>query len=372
MELNPGAPSQPSAGELLHLRAVGDNDTLHFLFCSQGAPSLLLVHTNTSSSVLQVNWTQFEQRNTTGGLRVEPESSVVYSTALVLSRLLEYDDQNDTATPLSGAASFFPPQRLQDITWSNFNLSTSDLCGSTPCHSAKLCGSAPSFASGQLCLRLKVFGEEGRSLAWPRLLHSANSSQLELWLDGVPARAARSRFLLELAAVGGANPPSRTELRRSIDDEFTPSIFKEVLWLPQSNGSSHFPSFVQWKPVAYREAPPTLEAATSCGHSPPQQLIGQEVAAAAGLVRAFYLHDPQSFGLNVSFGQAGEPFYNSSHFLSWTLLIGSGSPPADFLSPLVIVMMAVGLGVPLLLLLVGGACVCIRKRASPANYQPIN
>lgn len=35
----------------------------------------------------QVNWTQFEQHNTTGGLRVEPESSVVYSTALVLSRV---------------------------------------------------------------------------------------------------------------------------------------------------------------------------------------------------------------------------------------------------------------------------------------------
>lgn len=62
MELNPGAPSQPSAGELLHLRAVGDNDTLHFLFCSQGAPSLLLVHTNTSSSVLQVGSTSTSLR----------------------------------------------------------------------------------------------------------------------------------------------------------------------------------------------------------------------------------------------------------------------------------------------------------------------
>lgn len=57
---------------------------------------------------------------------------------------------------------------------------------------------------------------------------------------------------------------------------------------------------------------------------------------------------------------------------SRTLLIGSGSPPADFLSPLVIVMMAIGLGVPLLLLMVGGVYVCIRKRVSPANYEPIN
>lgn len=57
MELNPGALTPPSEGELLHLRAVGDNDTLHFLFCNQGAPSLLLVHTNTSSSVLRVSST---------------------------------------------------------------------------------------------------------------------------------------------------------------------------------------------------------------------------------------------------------------------------------------------------------------------------
>lgn len=37
--------------------------------------------------LMQVNWTQFEQRNITGGLLVEPESSVVSSTALVLSRV---------------------------------------------------------------------------------------------------------------------------------------------------------------------------------------------------------------------------------------------------------------------------------------------
>lgn len=55
MTLNPDAPSPPpKGGELLHVQAVGDNDTLHFLFCSQGAPSLLLVHTNSSSSMVKV------------------------------------------------------------------------------------------------------------------------------------------------------------------------------------------------------------------------------------------------------------------------------------------------------------------------------
>lgn len=46
----------------------------------------------------------------------------------------------------------------------------------------------------------------------------------------------------------------------------------------------------------------------------------------------------------------------------------------DSFSPLVLSMMAVGLGTPLILLLVGGVYVCVRKRAaaSTATYEPIN
>lgn len=62
VELNPGSPFAPPGGELLHVRAVGDNDTLHFLFCSQGAPTLLLVHTNTSSSTVKVCFYQSSLR----------------------------------------------------------------------------------------------------------------------------------------------------------------------------------------------------------------------------------------------------------------------------------------------------------------------
>ncbi|XP_042371967.1 glycosylated lysosomal membrane protein-like [Plectropomus leopardus] len=91
MSLNPGAPSQtPPDFDLLHVRAEGDNDTLHFLLCSQGAPTLLLIHTNTSSSTVEVNWSQFSARNISGGLKVEPESSVLYSSAVVFSRVRDF------------------------------------------------------------------------------------------------------------------------------------------------------------------------------------------------------------------------------------------------------------------------------------------
>lgn len=89
-------------------------------------------------------------------------------------------------------------------------------------------------------------------------------------------------------------------------------------WVPALNGTSDVPGFIQWKPVAYREAQPTLEEATPCHHSEPLPLSGQEVTAASRLVRAFYT-DPEAFGLNMSFGLAGDPFYNSTRFLSWSV-----------------------------------------------------
>lgn len=87
-------------------------------------------------------------------------------------------------------------------------------------------------------------------------------------------------------------------------------------WVPALNGSSDIPGFVQWKPVAYRQPHAVLEDATPCHHSDPLPQSGKKVSAASCLVRAFY-SEPEAFGLNISFGLAGEPFYNSTRFLRW-------------------------------------------------------
>lgn len=91
LELNPGlnsllTPLPPGVG-LLHVRALGKNNTLHYLLCSQGAPALLLVHTSSISSKVVVDWPAFLVQNTTGSLKVTPESSVLYSNALVFTRV---------------------------------------------------------------------------------------------------------------------------------------------------------------------------------------------------------------------------------------------------------------------------------------------
>ncbi|XP_019713717.1 glycosylated lysosomal membrane protein [Hippocampus comes] len=364
VELNPGSPAPHAGGDLLHVRALGDEDTLHFLFCSQGAPTLLVVHTGVTSSYVSVDWQRFLSRNASGSLRVEPVSSIVSSTALVFSRLLEYNDVNNTADM---PYELFPPYQLRNITWSAMELSGA---------AARLCGAV---AQGSVCLHLSVFDGEGRDEMWPRLLHTANSSQVAVRLNGLLPRSRRSRFLLELHSVGGVYPLNAVGVRRSIDDEFTPSIFKVSEWTSGANESScDGCGFVLWKQVAYRHSPPALEDASPCRHTEPRRQSAGALAEAGGLALAFFATEGDEpngvFGLNISFGVAGEPFYDATKFLSWTALVGVGPPPSDTFSPLVAAIMAVGLGAPLVILLMGGVYVCLRKRSasSASGYEPIN
>lgn len=366
MTLNPGYEGHPPGGDLLYVRSVGTSDSLHFLFCSQGAPTLLLVHSNSTEATVKVDWDDFLSRNSSGSVKVVPESSVVYSGALVYTRLWEYDDFNDTADP---GSDLFPPYELQNVTWSQLSLST---------FTALLCGSYKD-SNGTICVKMSVFDQWGRSELWPRLLHNPDSAQLAFWLDGLTPRSTHSRFLLELTAVGGT-PLETVQSVRSIDDEYTPSIFTVSQWLSNSSGPASDPApgsspgFVQWKPVAYRKSSATLEVAMPVRHWVPQQQDPLSAATVSKLIFGFYGSDTPTTGMNITFGLSGDPFYNSTKYLSWTLLVGVGDPPLDSFSALVWSILAVGLGTPLLLLLVGGIWVCVRKltTAAPTAYEPIN
>ncbi|XP_030645130.1 glycosylated lysosomal membrane protein [Chanos chanos] len=372
MELNPGlngSLTPPPGVGIVHVRALGQNDTLHFLLCSHGAPALLLVHTNSTSSSLQINWNEFLNRSTAGSVRVAPQDSVQYSRALVLTRLWEYDDVNDTADPnKTDPSSFFPPYELASFTWDDLN-KTVNLTD----HTVRLCGkdSAETFNSNSsFCLLFSAYEGVGREEAWPALLHNANSSQLRLWLDRVTPRSNASRFLFELQSVGSPRHESRVDVLKSIDDEYTPSIFQVSQWVFSPPNANTVMGYTQWKPVAYRKAAPLTEDATPCKHSPP---VAVDQASPSGLVLAYFGKESRTFGLNMTFGIKDAPYYNATYFLSWTVLVGMGSPPVEFFSPLVMAIMAIGLGAPLAFILFGGIYVCVRKRrAEPSGYEPIN
>uniref|UniRef100_A0A672JS28 Glycosylated lysosomal membrane protein n=1 Tax=Sinocyclocheilus grahami TaxID=75366 RepID=A0A672JS28_SINGR len=366
VELNPGLtpPSvlPPGVG-LVHVRGLGLNDTLHFVLCNAGAPALLVVHTNSTQSAVQVDWPVFINRSSSGSLRVEPQSSVQYSSALVFTRVWEYDDVNNTADPQQTAeSSFYPPYELQNFLWTlNVSANQSDL-------TVTLCGGekTESFLNGSLCLQFSAFESEGRDEAWPSLRHNANSSQLHVWLDGVTPRGNDSRFALEFRAALGVTI-------HSCHDSVTERKIKPLVsqWVSSPVNSSGVVGYNLWKPVAYRKPQPVFEDATPCKHS---QLVSVNRIPQSGLVQAYFTDDPHTYGLNISFGIDKDPvFYSDSKYISWTLLVGMGEPPADSFSTLIIIIITVGLGTPLAIIIVGGVFVWIRKRMSHSSvYEPIN
>lgn len=89
MQYNPGW--NGSSVNLLHVRAVGPNDTLHYVWSSIGAPAALLVVTEGTSSALRINWTQLLSPAPAGAIWIEPAGSVVYSTAVVFTKVLPGD-----------------------------------------------------------------------------------------------------------------------------------------------------------------------------------------------------------------------------------------------------------------------------------------
>ncbi|XP_027630275.1 glycosylated lysosomal membrane protein isoform X3 [Tupaia chinensis] len=106
---------------LLHVRAVGTNSTLHYVWSSLGPPAVVLVATNTSHSTLGVNWSLLLSPEPDGGLTVLPKDSVQFSSTLVFTRLLEFDSTNVSDGAAAPPGKTYPPYSLAEFSWNNIS-----------------------------------------------------------------------------------------------------------------------------------------------------------------------------------------------------------------------------------------------------------
>ncbi|XP_023390061.1 glycosylated lysosomal membrane protein [Pteropus vampyrus] len=258
---------------LLHIRAVGTNSTLHYVWSTLGPPAVLLVATNTPHSALSVNWSLLLSSEPDGGLMVLPKDSVQFSSALVFTR-----------TEVSVHTGSRPGTR--DNRW--------------------------EVESGE------GRGSVGAGTGWPS---SSCLACLSPQLD-------------------------------------------QLLWGSLPSG------FVQWRPVAFSQKQGGRESALPCHASPPYPTLAY-LLPQSPIVRAFFGSQNNFCAFNLTFGTPTGPGYWDHHYLSWSALLGVGAPPVDALSPLVLGIMAVALGAPALLLLVGGLFLLLGPKGY-SEYQPIN
>ncbi|XP_006861656.1 PREDICTED: lysosomal protein NCU-G1 isoform X3 [Chrysochloris asiatica] len=280
-------------------------------------------------------------------------------------QLLEFDSTNlsDVAAKLPGKP--YPPYSLAEFSWNNISDSLDPATLSATFRGHPMSDPTKAFVNGSLAFRVQAFSGSGRPVQPPRLLHTADTCQLEMALVGASPRGNRSLFGLEVATLSeGPDCPSVLE-KHSIDDEYAPAVFQldQLLWGSLPSG------FMQWRPVAFSQKQGGRESALSCQASPLHPTLSYPLPQSP-IVRAFF--GPQNFcAFNLTFGVSTGPGYWDQHYLSWSMLLGVGSPPVDALSPLVLGIMAVALGTPGLMLLGGGLILLLRHKQS-SEYQPIN
>ncbi|KAJ1081146.1 hypothetical protein NDU88_001329 [Pleurodeles waltl] len=360
---------------LLHIRAVGLEDTVHYVWSTMGVPTMLLVHTNSAHSMLHLNWTKLVSSSPFKAIQIEPSTSVQHATALMFTRVFEYYDGNNTAdfTHIS-KPNFYPAYDLEYLVWEHgdwiFNASTR-----TAVFRGANASDSSHFQNGSISFQVTAFDSTGRENVPPSLLHTANSSKIEFRIEGVTPRGNFSRFGLEMVMLERKGGFKTMKSVQTIDDEYTPTIFKMAQMLSHAENKSHTQSFMQWKAVAYSSPMARRDEALPCQYYDLQDQNGT-LNMARTIAQAYFGENLQENhiiqALNISFGIADGDFYDNTHYLSWSSLIGIGSPPEESFSIMVICIMAVALGSPVLLLLVGGLVVFIWKKKHYSEYEPIN
>ncbi|NWR63619.1 GLMPA protein, partial [Bucorvus abyssinicus] len=366
MQLNPGWNS--SSVNLLHVQAVGPGDTLHYIWSSIGAPAVLLVATESVSSVLRINWTQLLSPTPAGAVWIDPPSSVIYSTAIVFTKVFEYS-KAQTLEEL-----FYPTYDLSDFSWASASRTLNHTALTAEFLGVPAADPSGSFSNGSLAFRVTAYEDSGRDGPLPSLLHTANSSKVEFVLAGVAPRGNSSRFALEVATVEEPGVAQRLRSERSIDDEYTPTIFETLSLVAESQNGSSALSFLQWKATAYGSRSPRREDSIQC--RPRGLQAANWTLPESSIVRAFFGEGVGSTytvsAINISFGGEEGRVYQEKRYLSWSALLGFGQPPKDTFSPLVISIMAVALGTPTVMLLVGSCLVLFAQRKRYSEYEPIN
>ncbi|XP_006811218.1 glycosylated lysosomal membrane protein A-like [Saccoglossus kowalevskii] len=343
---------------LVYVKAEGTQDIIHYLWSSIGAPTILLVRTSKDAE-LRVNWDKV-LNSENGGIVFVPSSEVTYSMALVISRLIEYNDSNNNAD-LETKNTTKHVTLLQNLQWQDMSLSINETK-----HTALMMTTLyqPLLKeNGTISIQLRAFATHDRSDILPHLLYTSNTTQMDVSLNGLVPMYKASRFAIEMLAIKNGHNAKKNisiHMSRSIDDEYTPGMFKVYeLHLP-SQPPSHYGGYCQWKPVCYGNQIRDLANALEVKYYDEKYT---DVYIPSSIINNYFVMDQVDMtSFNISFGTPKDGFYNATRYTGWTVNIAYGTPPEDQLSLLIIIVISAGLGLPVFLIFVGGIIICVRKR----------
>lgn len=194
--------------------------------------------------------------------------------------------------------------------------------------------------------------------------------QLDIVAQNLTSNYSSPRVAIEFLIVSSENKSEgsfRLNKRRNLDDEFTPGIFDVFDVVSPRSISEPRGAFFQYRPVCYTTKWRTVSDSTELNQGDivsfnnHEQDFDKFKYTLPFSYFGYTLGSRIAQGSNITFGMSNDGFYKKSNYTSFSMLMGFGSPPIEGLSAFVIIFAAVGLGVPLLVLLVGGVYLGIKR-----------
>ncbi|XP_059610841.1 glycosylated lysosomal membrane protein B-like [Phlebotomus argentipes] len=363
-ELNPGCPESicdelGNITSVVHVRSLGARDTIHYVWDLTGKPSALVALCSPDAK-LSINWEDFLDGKIGS---VSFSETPRYIFGVVLSRLWEYNDEDDVGTFTVTNASQVNAFSLHGFAWERQLFRTNDdsVELSVKSHGAK-------GLPGNFELSLATFATPDHGPMTPHLMHTENSTQIDLILDSILTNETfpQPRFAIEvvLVAMESRKDNYTVVVRKSLDDEFTPGIFKIVNVASPASVNASSGGYLQYRPVSYTHEERDVSTSTQTYQSSPATPSNAIKKLNNTLFRSIFGDSVETMlvqALNVSFGASGDGFYTKYNYTTWTFVVGYGAPLPDKLSLFVVVVATIGLGVPLLLLCCGGCYVCVKR-----------
>ncbi|XP_021706130.1 glycosylated lysosomal membrane protein [Aedes aegypti] len=354
--LNPDCPEDVCAGEgnaltLIHIRADSDLDTIHYVWDFTGKPTILVALTRKNAS-LKINWYDLLDAKPSS---VQFSETPIYTFMTVINRIFQFDDPEDKGMLGENATLFvYDPHEFsynRTLLWFN----EKDVI-------------AALNANNDFLFKLNAFSTRDHGMDFPHLLHTSNSTQVDIVFNNVSTKFDRPRFAMELLFVVSEQAVSGTDFqitkRRSLDDEHTPGIFEIIDVLSPGVFKFSTGGYIEYRPVSYTHPERDVSTSTETHQSEPKAVEYPADALNATLAYAIYGQKLDTLlvqGMNISFGFSGDGFYTKSNYTTLTFQVGFGMPPPERLSAFVLIVAGIGIGLPLAMLVFGGFYICTRK-----------
>ncbi|KAK3885826.1 hypothetical protein Pcinc_009989 [Petrolisthes cinctipes] len=394
-DINPDCGSEDFCTDpwLVHVSSSGQNDTIHHLWGLHGSPSFLLAKTQVAAK-LDVNWSKLtadEELSVT----FQPEPSHVFG--LVFPYLILYNDTNDKGQ-VNRSEDATLNLNMSDFSWTivdtEYANRTNGGWASVTFNTTAFRGT-PLPNDTNLSIKMFGYGNDGRSWKIPKLMYTPTSGQMELLLhrlvlniteedlemtsdDSISMNGyVNPRWALQMVVVssepvvhGQEEDEKDIQLHQStsLDDENSPGVFHlDEMTTKQSRDHKGSGGYLQWRPVSYLSDEKDINDATEpkldtlAPLPKPVTLPLRASLAYAVLGEKMFQGDLSLASTTVSFGQPGDGFYTESNFTSWTVAVGEGEAPVEGFSTMIIVVISLGVGIPLIIFIVGGAFIGYRK-----------